>query len=67
MSEKKKKGLEAVVREIKRQTRRKFISEEKIRIILEGFCPITGKRLHPNSNADTCNPVLPKVLYFIDF
>jgi hypothetical protein len=30
MSEKKKKGPEAVVREIKRQTRRKFSSEEKI-------------------------------------
>lgn len=36
MSEKKKKGPEAVVREIKRNTRRKFISEEKIRIVLEG-------------------------------
>ena len=37
MSEKKKKGPEAVVREIKRQTRRKFTSEEKIRIVLEGL------------------------------
>ena len=35
MSGKKKKGPEAVVREIKRQTRRKFTSEEKIRIVLE--------------------------------
>jgi transposase len=37
MNEKKKKGPEAVVREIKRQTRRKFTSEEKIRIVLEGL------------------------------
>ena len=37
MTEKKKKGPEAVVREIKRQTRRKFTSEEKIRIVLEGL------------------------------
>ena len=35
MSEKKKKGPEATVREIKRNTRRKFTSEEKIRIVLE--------------------------------
>jgi len=35
MSEKKKKGSETVVREIKRKTRRKFTSEEKIRIVLE--------------------------------
>ena len=32
-----KKDPEAVVREIKRKTRRKFSSEEKIRIILEGL------------------------------
>ena len=31
------KNLESVVREIKRKTRRKFNSEEKIRIILEGL------------------------------
>ena len=37
MNEKKKKGPEAVVREIKRKTRRKFTSEEKIRIVLEGL------------------------------
>ncbi len=37
MNEKKKQGLEAVVREIKRKTRRKFSSEEKIRIVLEGL------------------------------
>ena len=37
MTEKKKKGPEAVVREIKRKTRRKFTSEEKIRIVLEGL------------------------------
>ena len=28
---------QAIVRDIKRQTRRKFSSEEKIRIVLEGF------------------------------
>ena len=32
---KKKKDPEAIVREIKRNTRRKFTSEEKIRIVLE--------------------------------
>ena len=37
MNEKKKKSPEAVVREIKRKTRRKFSSEEKIRIVLEGL------------------------------
>ena len=37
MNEKKKSGPEAVVREIKRKTRRKFTSEEKIRIVLEGL------------------------------
>ena len=36
MNEKKKKGPEAVVREIKRKTRRKFTSEEKIRKSLQG-------------------------------
>ena len=33
----KQPGPEKVVREIKRQTRRKFSSEEKIRIVLEGL------------------------------
>ena len=37
MNEKKKPGPEAIVREIKRNTRRKFSSEEKIRIVLEGL------------------------------
>jgi len=37
MSEKKKKGPEAVVREIKRNTQSKFTSEEKIRIVHEGL------------------------------
>ena len=37
MKAKKKKGPEAIVREIKRKTRRKFTSEEKIRIVLEGL------------------------------
>ena len=30
-------GTESVVREIKRRTRRKYSSEEKIRIVLEGL------------------------------
>ena len=33
----KKKDPEAIVREIRRKTRRKFSSEEKIRIVLEGL------------------------------
>ena len=33
MTEKKKPGPESIVREIKRNTRRKFSSEEKIRIV----------------------------------
>jgi transposase len=37
MTERRKKSPEAVVREIKRRTRRKFTSEEKIRIVLEGL------------------------------
>ena len=37
MVEKKKQNPDEVVREIKRQTRRKFTSEEKIRIVLEGL------------------------------
>ena len=37
MKPKTKKNPEAVVREIKRNTRRKFTPEEKIRIVLEGL------------------------------
>jgi transposase len=37
MTEKKKPGTEAIVREIRRNTRRKFSSEEKIRIVLGGL------------------------------
>jgi transposase len=33
----KKKSAESIVKDIKRQTRRKFSSEEKIRIVLEGL------------------------------
>ena len=33
-----RKDPEKVAREIKRKTRRKFSSEEKIRIVLEGLC-----------------------------
>ena len=37
MSVKKKSKPEAVVREIRRKTRRKYSAEEKIRIVLEGL------------------------------
>ena len=37
MSAKEKQSPESVVREIRRQTRRKFSAEEKIRIVLEGL------------------------------
>jgi len=37
MTDKKKRNPEQVVREIKRRTRRRFTSEEKIRIVLEGL------------------------------
>jgi transposase len=37
MKKKEKREPESIVREIKRKTRRKFTSEEKIRIVLEGL------------------------------
>ncbi len=37
MSIRKKSSLESIVREIKRKTRRKYSTEEKIRIVLEGL------------------------------
>ncbi len=37
MTEKKVASPESIVREIKRQTRRKFTAEEKIRIVLDGL------------------------------
>jgi len=37
MARPKKKSAESIVKDIKRQTRRKFSSEEKIRIVLEGL------------------------------
>ena len=37
MRSKRKQEPESIVREIKRKTRRKFTSEEKIRIVLEGL------------------------------
>lgn len=37
MSAKQNPGPEAVVKDIRRQTRRKFTAEEKIRIVLEGL------------------------------
>ena len=33
----KKKNTESIIKDIKRQTRRKFTAEEKIRIVLEGL------------------------------
>jgi transposase len=37
MSRKPKDSSESIIRDIKRNTRRKFNSEEKIRIVLEGL------------------------------
>ncbi len=37
MTAKKKRTATSIVKDIKRQTRRKFSSEEKIRIVLEGL------------------------------
>jgi transposase len=37
MKSKEKREPESIIREIKRKTRRKFTSEEKIRIVLEGL------------------------------
>ena len=37
MSIRKKSSLESIVQEIKRKTRRKYSTEEKIRIVLEGL------------------------------
>ena len=37
MTEKKGASSEAIIRDIKRQTRRKFTAEEKIRVVLEGM------------------------------
>jgi len=53
-----KPGHDAVVREIKRKTRRKFSSEEKIRIVLEG---LRGD----DSIADLCRRegISPKLYY----
>jgi len=42
MTEKQGSSPESIVREIKRQTRRKFTAEEKIRIVLEGLRGETG-------------------------
>ena len=37
MPSKRSQSAEAAIKEIRRQTRRKFSSEEKIRIVLEGL------------------------------
>jgi transposase len=53
-----KSGAESVVREIKRRTRKKYSSEEKIRIVLEG---LRGEA----SIADLCHKegIQPNVYY----
>jgi transposase len=50
MTRKQGSSPESIVREIKRQTRRKFTAEEKIRIVLEGLRGQVGKR---QLNVDT--------------
>ena len=58
MSVKEKRAPESIVREIKRKTRRKFTSEEKIRIVLEG---LQGE----SSIADVCRRVgIHPTLYY---
>ena len=37
MKEKEPKNAEAVIKDIRRRTKRKFSSEEKIRIVISGF------------------------------
>ena len=37
INEKSKRSPEKIIKEIKRKTRRKFSSEEKIRIVIEGL------------------------------
>lgn len=37
MARPKKKSSDSIIKEIKRKTRRKFSSEEKIRIVIEGL------------------------------
>jgi len=49
MGPKAKQSPESVVREIKRNTRRKFNSEDKIKIILEG---LRGKHLQKEDRYD---------------
>lgn len=44
MSTKKKLSPDSILREIKRKTRRKFLAEEKTRIILEGLRSKEGDR-----------------------
>jgi transposase-like protein len=44
MTGKQGSSAESIVREIKRQTRRKFTAEEKIRIVLEGLRGEAGER-----------------------
>ena len=50
MTGKQRSSPESIIREIKRQTRRKFTAEEKIRIVLEGLRGEAGKR---QLNGDT--------------
>ena len=50
---KKKQSTEAAVREIRRRTRRKFASEEKVRIVLEGLRYYNNQRPHRSLGMNT--------------
>jgi transposase len=58
MEPKASKNPESVVREIRRKTRRKFNSEEKIRIILEGL------KGEDSIAAISCREVIAPSLYY---
>jgi hypothetical protein len=55
MTGKKGSSPESIIREIKRQIRRKFTTEEKIRIFLEGLWAEAGKR-QINGNTGIMKP-----------
>ena len=71
MEPKASKNPESVVREIKRKTRRKFNSEEKIRIILEGLKGEDSiaticfhlKSWHVNNLSQNWCPLVPAIFY----
>ena len=51
MTEKRESSPESIVREIKRQTRRKFTAEEKIWIVFEGLS-LKNQRAIPKPSDD---------------